>query len=176
MVGRGRGRELSTADTLFKPVQDDGAQLVRHDGTQESARAILGLLITNKSMALCIQRELPDEDKELADTAAGATPALNGTQNAYQAVVSPAQTQVDLTALNQTVHVLAGVLRESSVGAYPLPAADSVRNASPPTEQQFIAEFSSWFKRMQESSAVAANFSAARDDRERRINSRWFEQ
>jgi len=93
--------------------------------------------------------------------------ALNGIQNAYQAGVNPAQTRADLTALDQAMHVLADVLRQSGVGAYPLPAPDA-RNASPPTEQELITDTTRGvqrlyeeFKRMQESSAVVANLLAA---------------
>ena len=75
----------------------------------------------------------------------------------------------DLVALDQAMHALADVLRQSGVGAYPLPTPDSgARNASPPTEQQLIADTTrsvqqlyDEFKRMQESSAVVANLLAA---------------
>ena len=70
-VGETREQELKTSDDLFKPVLDEGAQLVRHDGTQESAQGILRRLIHNEGTALRIQRELVDEGKPLADTAAG---------------------------------------------------------------------------------------------------------
>lgn len=71
--GENRERELATADDLFKPVLDNGAQLVRHDGTLESAQAILRMFTTtNEDTTLRIQRELVDEGKEIIDTAAGA--------------------------------------------------------------------------------------------------------
>lgn len=72
-----------------------------------------------------------------------------------------------MTALDQAMQALADVLRQSGVGAYPLPAPDA-RNASPPTEQELIADTTRGvqrlyeeFKRMQESSAVVANLLAA---------------
>lgn len=71
-LGESREQELATTDDLFKPALDHGAQLVRHDGTLESAQTILRRLITNKSTTLRIQRELVDEGKVLSDTAAGA--------------------------------------------------------------------------------------------------------
>lgn len=59
------------------------------------------------------------------------------------------------------------MLRQSGVGAYPLPMADA-RNTSPPTEQELIADTTRGvqqlyeeLKRMQESSAVVANLLAA---------------
>lgn len=70
-VGETREQELKTSDDLFKPVLDDGAQLVRHDGTKESAQDILRRLIHNEGTVLHIQRELVEEGKSLADTAAG---------------------------------------------------------------------------------------------------------
>ncbi|KAN0084353.1 hypothetical protein V8E55_007857 [Tylopilus felleus] len=113
-------------------------------------------------------------------------------QNAYQAGVNPAQTQgrprsahrpndtdntprtADLIALDQALHALADVLRQSGVGAYPLPPTDAnadadTRNAaSPPTEQELITDTTRGvqqlyeeFKRMQESSAVVANLLGA---------------
>ena len=72
----------------------------------------------------------------------------------------------DLTALDQAIHALADLLRQSGVGAYPLPAPD----VSPPTEQELITDTTRGvqqlyeeFKRMQESSAVVANLLAAPD-------------
>ncbi|KAG8216765.1 hypothetical protein J3R82DRAFT_7009 [Butyriboletus roseoflavus] len=108
--------------------------------------------------------------EQVARLNALARSALNGLQHAYQADVHPAQTQADLTALDQAIYALADVLRQSGVGAYPLPVpVDGARNAaSPPTEQQLIADTTRGvqqsyevFKRMQESSAVVANLLAA---------------
>lgn len=77
----------------------------------------------------------------------------------------------DLIALDQALQTLAEMLRQSGIGAFPLPASDSdARNASPPTEQQLIADTTrsvqqlyEEFKRMQESSAVVANILAAQE-------------
>jgi len=70
-LGEMRERELATAEDMFKPALDNGAQLVRHDGTLERAQDILRLLI-KRSTTLHIQHELVDEGKEFADTAVGA--------------------------------------------------------------------------------------------------------
>lgn len=70
-IGETREQELAMSDDLFKPVLDEGAQLVRHDGREESAQGILRRLIHNDGVPLRIQRELVDEGKLLADTAAG---------------------------------------------------------------------------------------------------------
>jgi len=90
--------------------------------------------------------------------------SLNGIQHAYQAGVNPAQTKADLTALDQGLQVLTDILRQSGVGAYPLPT----QNASPLSEQQLIADTTRGvqhlyeeFKRMQESSAVVTNLLGA---------------
>ncbi|KAF8439089.1 hypothetical protein L210DRAFT_3327199, partial [Boletus edulis BED1] len=104
--------------------------------------------------------------EQVARVSALARSALNGIQNAYQAGINPAQTQADLAALDHALHGLAEVLRQSGVGAYPLPEPDT-RNATPPTEQELIADTTRGvqqlyeeFKRMQESSAVVANLLA----------------
>lgn len=70
-IGETREQELAMSDDLFKPVLDEGGQLVRHDGREESAQGILRCLIHNDGVPLRIQRELVDEGKLLADTAAG---------------------------------------------------------------------------------------------------------
>jgi len=105
--------------------------------------------------------------EQVARVNALARNALNGIQNAYQAGVNPAQTQADLVALNHALHNLADVLRQSGVGAYPLPTPGA-RDAGPPSEQQLIADTTrsvqqlyEEFKRMQESSAVVTNLLAA---------------
>lgn len=81
-----------------------------------------------------------------------------------------------MIALDQALHALADVLRQSGVGAYPLPPtptdanadADTRNAASPPTEQELITDTTRGvqqlyeeFKRMQESSAVVANLLGA---------------
>ncbi|EEC00079.1 hypothetical protein MPER_00057, partial [Moniliophthora perniciosa FA553] len=71
-VGEAREAELVREDKFFKPVLDKGAQLVRHDNTTKTARAILLHLIENKPLPLRIQTELVDQGKSLSQTAAGA--------------------------------------------------------------------------------------------------------
>ncbi|ESK95349.1 hypothetical protein Moror_3874 [Moniliophthora roreri MCA 2997] len=71
-VGEAREAELAREDKFFKPVLEKGAQLVRHDNTTETARAILLHLIENKPLPLRIQTELVDQGKSLSQTAAGA--------------------------------------------------------------------------------------------------------
>ncbi|KAH7884171.1 hypothetical protein F5I97DRAFT_1665233 [Phlebopus sp. FC_14] len=90
---------------------------------------------------------------------------LNGIQNAYQAGNDPAQTEADLAALNQAIRTLADFLRQTGVGAYPLPPSGPQSALSgPPTEQQLIADISrgvhqlyEQLKRTQESNGVVAN-------------------
>jgi hypothetical protein len=71
-VGEAREAELIQEDKFFKPVLEKGAQLVRHDNTTETARAILLHLIENKPLPLRIQTELVDQGMSLSETAAGA--------------------------------------------------------------------------------------------------------
>ena len=68
-VGEARENELIT--NFFKPVLDKGAQLARHHNTVQSAHDIIRRIIKNQPIALQIQRELIDERKDIADTAAG---------------------------------------------------------------------------------------------------------
>lgn len=99
--------------------------------------------------------------------------SLNGIQNAYQAGNSPAQTEADLAALDRSLRSLADFLKQTGVGAYPLPPSDPQSGAShPPTEQQLIADTSrdvqnryEQLKRMQESNGVAATHLSALDTR-----------
>ncbi|KIJ09786.1 hypothetical protein PAXINDRAFT_86989, partial [Paxillus involutus ATCC 200175] len=86
-------------------------------------------------------------------------------QNAYQVGNDPAQTEADLTALNQATRTLVDFLGQTSVGAYPLPPSD-LQSAppGPPSEQQPIADTAhgvqqlyEQLKRTQESRAVVAS-------------------
>ena len=64
-----RERELSTI--FFKQAVDKGAHMVRHLNTAESAHNIVRRIMGNRPVALRIQRQLVDERKGIADTAAG---------------------------------------------------------------------------------------------------------
>ena len=68
-VGEARERELSSK--FFKPALDKGAQMIRHKNTVESAHEIIRRIVKNRPVVLQIQRELVDEHKDIADTAAG---------------------------------------------------------------------------------------------------------
>jgi len=59
-------------DMFFKPVLDKGARMMRHDNSYETAVGILTQLIPKQPRALLIQRELVDQEKDIAQTAAGA--------------------------------------------------------------------------------------------------------
>ncbi|KAG1814261.1 uncharacterized protein BJ212DRAFT_360096 [Suillus subaureus] len=93
-------------------------------------------------------------------------------QNAYQAGNSPAHTTAELAALMQALRTLAEFLRQTGVGAYPMPPAPEPQNASsiPPTEQQLIDTTArevqvlyERLKRIQESNTVAVNLLGAAD-------------
>ncbi len=68
--GEKRENQLKTDDLLFKPVLDAGARIMRHDGTKESAEAIVRSIIRNDPRALQIQQEIVDEKKKIEQTAA----------------------------------------------------------------------------------------------------------
>ena len=62
-------RELSS--DFFKSALDAGAQIVRHHNTVESAHNIIWGIVENDTVALKIQRELVDGQKDIIDTTAG---------------------------------------------------------------------------------------------------------
>ena len=68
-VGEACERELSSS--LLKPVLELGAQMTRHHNTVESAHEIIRRITKSRPVVLQIQRELVDEHKDIADTAAG---------------------------------------------------------------------------------------------------------
>ena len=68
-VGKSRENELSSR--FFKPAIENGAQMVRHHNTAQSAHDIIRLILNNRPQVLRIQRELVDEHKDIGDTSAG---------------------------------------------------------------------------------------------------------
>ena len=68
-VGKAREREL--ASIFLKPALDKGAQMVCHHNTEKSAHAVIRHITKNHPVVLQIQRELVDEHKDIAHTAAG---------------------------------------------------------------------------------------------------------
>ena len=68
--GEKREPELREGPNLFKPLINEGAQLVRHDKGITSARSIINYLIHKDPTKLQIQAEL-DEGKTLEETEAG---------------------------------------------------------------------------------------------------------
>ena len=68
-VGETRERELASA--FLKPALDKGAQMARHHDTEQSAHDVIRRIMNNHPVVLQIQRELVDERKNIASTAAG---------------------------------------------------------------------------------------------------------
>ena len=68
-INEARERELSSK--FFRPALDQGAQMVRHYNTTQSAQDIVRKIMGNQAVALQIQRELVDERKDIIDTTAG---------------------------------------------------------------------------------------------------------
>ena len=68
---QGAEREQQLKDDYFKAAIEKGAQLCRHDGTLESAQAILRMVLKNQPAVLKIQRELIKEHKDIERTGAG---------------------------------------------------------------------------------------------------------
>ena len=63
--------ETELSDNFFKPALDEGAQMVRHHNTTESAQDIILKIMKNRPVVLRVQRELVDEGKNIIDTVAG---------------------------------------------------------------------------------------------------------
>ncbi|KAF5327604.1 hypothetical protein D9619_004800 [Psilocybe cf. subviscida] len=70
-TGVAREAELSSNDLFFKPVLENGGQMLRHTNTPASAHAIISRIIDNHPLPLQIQRELVDQKMDLDDTGAG---------------------------------------------------------------------------------------------------------
>ena len=68
-VGEARENELSSK--FFKPVLNLGGKMDRHHNTVQSTYDIIRNIVKNRPVVLQIQRELVDEHKNIADTAAG---------------------------------------------------------------------------------------------------------
>lgn len=70
--GEKREKELKLGYNAFKPLLDNGAKMMRHDRTQESADEVINYLLGKGAIATQMGRELAEENKSLEDTAAGA--------------------------------------------------------------------------------------------------------
>ena len=69
--GPRREQELKSSDTLFKPLVDGGAIMMRHERTTETANKVISHLLGKNSTTIQIVRELVEEEKTLETTAAG---------------------------------------------------------------------------------------------------------
>jgi len=70
--GERREQELKSSNNVFKPLLDNGAIVMRHDRTPESADNVINYLLGKGTTATQIGREMAVENKALEDTAAGA--------------------------------------------------------------------------------------------------------
>ncbi|KAF9259854.1 hypothetical protein L218DRAFT_873661, partial [Marasmius fiardii PR-910] len=70
-VAEARERELMEKDLFFKPVLDRGAKMIRYDNTAHSAHTLIRSMVQNEPLPLLIQTEVVDDNKNLAQTAAG---------------------------------------------------------------------------------------------------------
>lgn len=75
-TGKAQEERLRSDKGLYKSIINNGATMVRHNNTQESAKAILRKIIDNNPLPLQIQKELIGEEKLLELT--GAAVALEG--------------------------------------------------------------------------------------------------
>jgi len=67
----GEAREGELTSNFLKPALDKGAQMARHHNTEQSAHDVIRRIMNNHPVVLQIQRELVDEHKDVAKTAAG---------------------------------------------------------------------------------------------------------
>ena len=67
----GEDYEEALCAKFFKPVLYKGAQTIRHHNTAQSAHDLIRIIMRNYPIVLQIQRELVDEAKDIANTAAG---------------------------------------------------------------------------------------------------------
>jgi len=67
----GEAREAELTNKFFKPALEKGAQMARHQNTEQSAHDIIRMIMKNRPVVLQIQREMVDEQKDIIDTAAG---------------------------------------------------------------------------------------------------------
>ncbi|TFY80451.1 hypothetical protein EWM64_g3559 [Hericium alpestre] len=71
-VGERREAELRSKDIFFKPVLDKGASMLRHEGTLQSAHAIMRHFVNNAPVVLQIQDEMVDKGLDVLQTGAAA--------------------------------------------------------------------------------------------------------
>ena len=93
----GQDRENQLSSNFLKPVLDKGAQMVRHHNTAESAHDIIRRIIKTHPVALRIQEELVDEQKDIVDTAAGevVNKELNELMRRHQADLKKVQEGIE---------------------------------------------------------------------------------
>lgn len=106
--------------------------------------------------------------QHLARVQALARSAMVGIEQAYRPSTNPIQTAADIVTLKQATQALLDVLRQTGVGALPMPSTEPM--ADFPTEESLMAnttraleDLYDRHKQMQESCAVASNLLGAID-------------
>jgi len=69
--GSEREQELKLSDSMFKPVLDGGATIMRHHNTPQSATEVINRLLGKTATTVQIVREIAEEKKHVQDTEAG---------------------------------------------------------------------------------------------------------
>jgi len=80
----GEAREQELTSVFLKPALEKGAQMVRHHNTEQSAHDVIRHIMNNHPVVLQIQRELVDEHRDIASTAAGEAINTELTEEAKQ--------------------------------------------------------------------------------------------
>lgn len=116
-TGVAREKELLSRKDWWGLMRDRGSAVIRHDGSKESALAIVEGLIERRNVdgpvTLDIQKEMIDDKKSLEDTAAGqeVEKELTIAKQKFQEQISDLQDSYD-EALKERDEQLAQVLRE----------------------------------------------------------------
>jgi len=69
--GLKREQELKLSDSMFKPLLDGGATIMRHPNTPQSATEVINHLLGKTATTVQIVREMAQQNKHLKDTEAG---------------------------------------------------------------------------------------------------------
>ena len=67
----GQAREAQLSGKFFKSVLEKGGSMLRHWGTLDSGLTIVRRILMNHPLALQIQSEMVEQNKDISQTAAG---------------------------------------------------------------------------------------------------------
>lgn len=163
---RGEAREKELKSLFFKPVLDQGAQLLRNDNTQQSALRIIAHFIENQPIPLRIQQEIVDEHKHLDKTGAGEEllKELDKQQELYRNEINALKEEMNGTSPILKAHM-------SRISYSPLEPTDTIKKKADEIyldQQRVIQLLSEKIARVQKDAEnMAADFQKEREWLER---------